>query len=46
MNGWIIAGIVAAVLVVPPLLVAYSLCRVAADADRMMERLYDSEGDG
>ena len=34
MNPWIIA---AAVVVVPMLLVAYSLCKAASDADDVMD---------
>jgi hypothetical protein len=35
--------IVAAVLIVPPLFVAWSLARVAADADRAMESAFDDD---
>jgi hypothetical protein len=34
---------IAAVLIVPPLFVAWSLARVAADADRAMESAFDDE---
>ena len=41
MNGWIIAGAVAAVVVLPVMFVAWSLCKVASDADDYTE--FDAE---
>ena len=41
--GGMIPFIVAAVLIVSPLFVAWSLARVAADADRAMESAFDDE---
>ena len=36
MNGWVVAGIVAVILV-PPLVIFWSILRVASDADDAME---------
>ena len=36
MNGWVVAGIVAVILV-PPLVLFWSILRVASDADDAME---------
>ena len=51
MNWWLIAAIVI-IFVVPPAILAFSLAKAAARADRcceehaMLERLWRTEGDG
>ena len=37
---------VAAAVIVPPLVLGWSLCRAAARGDQMMDRLNNTEGDG
>lgn len=36
MNGWIIAGAVAAIIVLPVMFVAWTILKVASDADDRM----------
>ena len=37
MNGWIIAAIIAAVVIMPPMVLAWAICKAASDADDRME---------
>ena len=42
----LLAIAIVAAVIVPPLVLGWSLCRAAARADQMMDRLNDTEGDG